>query len=130
MWFIMLNTYVSGPGTDNWSVQVVMCVSACTTAGALPGMVVNIGGSDVGGGGSAPLITDQWVDLRVEANMTTNQYSVFYNGALIDTQQWTVTGALQVQAFDLFSNGSTESYMDDIWLDTTLPVELTGFTVN
>jgi hypothetical protein len=129
MWFIMLNTYAP-LGVDNWSVQVVMCVTACTTTGALPGMVVNFGGSDVPGVGSAPLITDQWVDLRVEVDLGANQYSVFYNGVLLDTQQWTITGNLQIQAFDLFSNASTESYMDDIWLDTTLPVELTGFTVS
>jgi len=131
VWFILLNTYVSGsPASDNWSVQVVMCVSACTTAGAVAGSVVNIGGTDVPGTGSAPLVTNQWVDLRVEVDLTGNQYSVFYNGALLDTKQWTTTGLLQIQAMDLFSNASNESYMDDIWLDTTVPVELQGFTVS
>jgi len=31
---------------------------------------------------------------------------------------------------DLFSNGSSESYMDHAWLDTTLPVEAMSFTVS
>ena len=30
---------------------------------------------------------------------------------------------------DLFSNGSTESYMDNIWLDTNIPVELQSFDI-
>jgi hypothetical protein len=130
MWFILLNTYVSGtPASDNWSVQVVMCVTGCTTAGALPGMVVNLGGSEVAGTGTAPLITNQWVELRVDVDLTANQYSVFYNGTLVDTKQWTISALLEIQAMDLFSNNSSESYMDDVWLDTTVPVELMGFTV-
>jgi len=130
VWFILLDTYAAGPGADNWSVQVVMCVTGCTTAGAVPGSVANLGGSEVPGVGTAPLVTDQWVELRVEVNLAANQYSVFYDGALLDTQQWTVSGGLRIQAVNLFSNGSSQSYMDDIWLDTTVPVGLMGFTVN
>jgi hypothetical protein len=129
MWFILLNTY-QPLGPYNWSVQVVMCVTACTTTGAVAGSVANIGGTDVPGTGVAPLITNQWVELRVDVDLGANQYQVFYNGALLDTQQFTITGNLQIQAMDLFSNASTVSYWDNIWLDTTVPVELMGFTVS
>lgn len=131
MWFILLNSYAPA-GFQHWSVQVVMCVTGCVTAGTVPGSAANIGGSDGGGGGSVPLILDQWVEVRVEVDLTNNQYTAFYNGTPIDAvpQTWTVTGALQLQAFDLYSNGSNQSYMDNVWLDTTLPVELMGFTVN
>lgn len=129
MWFILLNTYVSGsPASDNWSVQVAMCAAGCT-GGGVPGMVVNIGGSDIPGAGSVPLITDQWVELRVDVDLGANQYSVFYNGVLVDTQGWTIGGQLAIQAMDLFSNGSTESYVDNVWLDTTVPVQLQGLSV-
>lgn len=128
-WFILLNRYAPLATNNNWSVQVVACVTGCTTAGALPGQLVNLGGSDVAGTGSVPLITNQWVDLIVEVNLTANSYSVFYNNVLVDTKPWTQTGLSEIQAVDLFSNGSNESYMDNIWLDVTVPVELTGFTV-
>jgi hypothetical protein len=128
-WFILLNQYAPLGPNNNWSVQVVMCVTGCTTAGALPGQVVNVGGSDVPGTGVLPLITNQWVDIRVEVNFSTNMYSVFYNDVLLDTKQWQLTGTAQVQAIDLFSNGSTTSFMDNVWLDTTVPVELTTFAV-
>jgi hypothetical protein len=129
LWFILLNMYAPG-GPDNWSAQVVMCVSACTSAGALPGFAVNIGGSEVGGGGSAPLITNQWVEVRAQVDLGANTYTMFYNGVPIDTQQWTISGNLAIQAMDLFSNGSTESYYDNVWLDTTVPVEVMSFTVS
>jgi hypothetical protein len=128
-WFILLNQYAPAATDDNWSVQVVFCVTGCTTAGALPGMVVNLGGSDVAGTGVAPLITNQWVEVRASVNFATNSYSVFYNGVLLDTKQWQLTGTAQLQAMDLFSNGSTQAFMDNIWVDTTVPVELTTFTV-
>jgi hypothetical protein len=128
-WFILLNRYAPLATNNNWSVQVVMCVTGCTTTGALPGQVVNIGGSDVAGTGVAPLITNQWVDIRVQVNLATNMYSVFYNDVLLDTKQWQLTGLAEVQAVDLFSNGSTQSFMDNFWLDTTVPVDLTTYSI-
>jgi hypothetical protein len=128
-WFILLNQYAPSAPDNNWSVQVVHCVTNCTTTGALPGQVVNLGGSDVPGTGTAPLITNQWVDIQVEINFGTNMYTVFYNGVLLDTKQWQLTGTNQLQAIDLFSNGSTQSFMDNVWVDTTVPVELQTFQI-
>ena len=91
--------------------------------------MTNIGGSDVAGTGSTALLTNQWVDVVVEINLDANQYSIWYNNVLLDTLAWTTTGDINIAAFDLFSNGSTESYMDNVWLDTTVPVELQTFTV-
>lgn len=128
-WFILLNQYAPNNPDNNWSVQVVHCVTNCTTAGAIPGMVVNLGGSGTPGGGSATLLTNQWVDIRVAVNFGTGTYEVFYNEVLLDTQPWTATGTLQLQAIDLFSNGSTVSFMDNVWVDTTVPVDLQTFQV-
>ena len=127
-WFILLNQYAPA-GLQNWSVQVVQCVTACTTAGATPGQVVNLGGSGTPGVGVAPMVTNQWVDIRVEVNFGTGMYSVFYNELLLDTQPWQASGANQLAAIDLFSNLSTESYMDNVWVDTTVPVDLQTFQV-
>jgi len=130
-WFILLNRFDGGAcaGTDcNWSVQVVMCASGCTTAGVNPGFATNFGGSEVAGSGSTQLITDQWVEIMVAMQFFSNQYSVWYGGTLLDTLPWTETGDLTLAAIDLYSNGSTESYMDDVWLYPWIPVELQSFS--
>jgi hypothetical protein len=133
--FILLNTYVSGAGTDNWSAQVAFCrVAPCGVipngAPIVPGMVTNVGGSGVIGGGTTPLILDTWVDLRVTINFAANQYQVFYNNVLFDTRTWFVApGVNRLQAMDLYSFDSSQSYMDNAWLDTTVPVEVMSFTV-
>ncbi len=130
LFFIILNRYDGGTcaGTDcNWSVQLAMCQAGCLTTGVNPGFATNLGGSDVAGTGVATLLTNQWVEVVVEANLTANQYSIWYNNILLDILPWTQTGDINIACFDLFSNGSTESYMDDIWLDTTIPVELQSF---
>jgi len=137
MYFILLNTYdgVCDPQTNcNWSLQVVLCVSNCTQYGQ-PGLVVNYGGTDVPGGGTTALITNQWVELIAEINLDANTYTVYYNGVPFDTQAYYVppsgggTGQQAIQCMDLFSNLSTESYMDNIWLDTNIPVELQSFDI-
>jgi hypothetical protein len=132
LFFIILNRYDGGTcaGTDcNWSVQLAMCRTGCTTTGANPGFATNLGGSDVAGTGSTALITDQWVEVVVEVNLDANQYSIWYNNILLDILPWTQTGDINIAAFDLFSNASSESYMDNVWLDTSIPVELQSFDI-
>jgi hypothetical protein len=132
LYFIILNRYDGGTcaGTDcNWSVQLALCRTGCTTTGVNPGFATNLGGTDVAGTGSTALLTNQWVEVLVEINLTANQYSIWYNNVLLDILPWTTTGDINVAAFDLYSNGSSESYMDDVWLHTTIPVELQTFTV-
>jgi len=95
----------------------------------IPGTVFNLGGGEVGGGGNIPLVLDAWVELRAQIDLTNNQYQLFYGGQLFETQQWTITNPVQFQAMDLFSNGSTESYQDLAWVDTSAPVSLQLFSV-
>jgi hypothetical protein len=131
LFFIILNRYDGGTcaGTDcNWSVQLAMCNSGCLTAGVAAGTATNVGGSDVAGTGSTALVTDQWVEVVVQIDLDANQYSIWYNNVLLDTLAWTQTGDINIAAFDLFSNSSSESYMDDVYLDPLYPVELTSFT--
>jgi hypothetical protein len=132
LYLVILNRYDGGTcaGTDcNWSVQLVLCQSGCLSAGANPGFVTNLGGSDVAGTGSTALLTNQWVEVVVEINLDSNQYSIWYNNVLLDILAWTGTGDINIAAIDLFSNGSSESYADNVWLDTSIPVELQSFSV-
>lgn len=130
-WVILLNTYEHGiHNLPDWSAQVVFCRTNCTTAGAQPGFVSSIGGGEVGGGGLAPLLLDQWTELRARIDFGANEYQLFYNGVLFETQQWTVTGALALDTIDLFSNGSSDTFMDHVLVDPTVPVELMDFSIS
>jgi hypothetical protein len=124
LYFIILNRYdgaCAAAGACDWSVQIRMT--------ATDGQVVSEGGSSNPGSGSLPLVMNAWMEIVVEIDFDLNTYTVFYNGTLLDSLPWSVTGDINLAAFNLFSNGSSESYIDDVWLDTTIPVELQRFTV-
>ena len=127
--FILLNTYTPlVHNNPDWSAQVVFCQSACLGNG-IPGTVFSLGGGEVGGGGNIPMVTDAWVEIRAMIDLDNNMYQLFYGGQLFETQQWTLTNPVRLQAMDLFSNSSSESYMDLAWVDTTAPVSLQMFSV-
>ncbi|MFC1854142.1 hypothetical protein ACFL27_28495 [candidate division CSSED10-310 bacterium] len=105
--FIILNQYVHHGG-KNWSVQISMSASS--------GYVYSLGGTDHESESRLPLITDAWVELRVEIDLDNNHYTVYYNDQKLDELPWTTTGLKEIQAIDLCSYGSSDSYFDDIEL--------------
>jgi len=114
-YFILLNTYNDG-GPYNWSVQVEF-------DGAL-NQVNNTGAS----GGSLPLIRGQWVQLRVEIDLTADTQAFYYNNQLLYQGSWSNEvsggGALEIAAVDLFANGASAVYYDDMVLASG-PAEIT-----
>jgi len=124
MYFIVLNLYdgaCAAAGDCNWSIQVRFSASE--------GVVENVGGSDNPRNVTMPIITNQWVELRAEIDLGANQATIYYGVYQLDTQSYNVSGVNAIAAFDLFSDGSTESYMDNVWLDTSIPVELQTFDI-
>lgn len=109
-YFILLNSY---GGTNNWSTEVQFDSSS--------GLVVNDGNS----GGNMPYITDQWVEVRVEIDLVNNVQDFYYNNTLLYSGSWTEEntggGALNIAAVDLYANGATPVYYDDISLVETAP---------
>lgn len=107
-YFILLNTY-SDTGTNNWSTQLLMDA----TAGVIQadGMVFT---------GSATLITDQWVELRVNINLDTDTQTLYYNGTSFGSGSWTEGasggGASNIGAVDLWGNGASIMFYDDLSL--------------
>src|ERR1039458_1333822 len=75
---VLMNTYRSPYGaTDlNWSVEI-----QCNMA---TGQII----SDFGGSATLPLVTNHWVEVRCEINLTSNSVSEFYNGQLLSTHVW------------------------------------------
>ena len=68
-YFILLNTYDDAGASLNWSVQV--------SFNATTNLVTN----DGVGGGTLPLIRNQWVELRVEIDLTADTQAFYYNNA-------------------------------------------------
>lgn len=82
-----------------------------------------------GGGGSLPIAYDQWSEIRIIWDNTSNTQQTFYNGALLATGTWTVaaptaTDPRDIGGIDLYTNGST-SYFDDFSL-LAVPEPATG----
>jgi uncharacterized membrane protein len=106
-YFILLNTYSDG-GNQNWSTQIRFDSAL--------GIVENEGVS----GGSLPLITDQWIEIRVEIDLDSDTQSFYYDNQLLFSGTWTEElsggGALNIGAVDLFANGATPVYYDDLSL--------------
>ena len=105
-YFIVLNTYADG-GTNNWSTQILF--------NATTNLV-----SAVDFGATTALLEDQWVELRVhvDLNPAVDQQTLYYNGVQFAQGSWTDGasggGALNIDTIDLFGNGASTMYYDDI----------------
>jgi hypothetical protein len=124
-YFIMQNTYNDG-GPYNWSVQL----DFMSATGMLVG---DCGASD---NVTMPYITDQWVEIRVDIFLDPEDdwTQVYYNGTLLDDPLlddhpvlgggycWSLGifggggGVREIGAVDLFANGATPVYYDDMSL--------------
>ncbi len=104
-YFILLTLYM---GNDSdWALQLVFNSDS--------GQVIVTEGT-----ATAAIIYDQWVEVKVEIDLTANMQNVYYNGILLDTIQWGTGGFIEFDALDLFSNGGSSIYWDDITLVETI----------
>ena len=104
--FILLNTYEDG-GDKSWSTQLRLNSF---------NQVIH---SD-GDGMELPLITGQWVELRVEIDIDADIQKIYYNDTLLVEKSWkdgvSGGGAPNIGAVDLFANSASPIYYDDISL--------------
>jgi hypothetical protein len=107
-YFILMNQYDDAGTVWNWSVQV--------NFNANTNLVMNTGAS----GGTLPLIKGEWVELRMEIDLTNDLCAFYYGGQLLYQGTWTGEvsggGIYNLAAVDLFANGATPIYYDDISL--------------
>ena len=67
------------------------------------------------GSAIVPIIYDQWVEVKVMIDLAADTQSIYYNGALLETIPWSPTsGIYQFDAVDLFSDGGSSIYWDDL----------------
>ena len=74
-------------------------------------------------GESLPLVTDEWVEIRVEIDLDADWHELYYDGDLLYERAWTAgpfgagDGFLNIAAVDLFANLATSVYYDNMSLD-------------
>ncbi len=102
-YFILMNDYNDG-GPYDWSVQLQFDMNA--------GQVF----SDFGGGATAPLALDQWVELLFDIDLDANTIDEYYNGSLLASHVWDDNGKNTFDAVDLFGNGASPVFYDNMSL--------------
>jgi hypothetical protein len=107
-YFILLNQYDDAGANLNWSTEVIF------------DSALNLVGNDGPAGGTLPMIRGQWVEIRVEIDLDANTQSFYYGGSLLFSDSWTEGmsggGILDIAAVDLYANGASPVYYDNIAL--------------
>ncbi len=124
-YFMLLNTYNDG-GPYNWSVQMQFDSN--------DGMLKVFHG-DGTNTIDVPYITDRWVKIGILVDLDNDWTQVYYDDNLIAEYTWTGGvlgdggGALDIAAVDLYANGSSSIFYDDILLEpyqAPCPADLDG----
>ena len=110
-YFILLSDYEDGAGQENiWAVQLRMD----SINGVIESEFDTV---------SLPLIMNQWVEIRVEIDLDGDWMEIYYNDEFLIEKAWTSTpnndgsGIRNIGAVDLFANGATSVYYDDLSLE-------------
>jgi hypothetical protein len=102
-YFILLNSYDDGANQD-WSIQTTFNLET--------------GAVGYQGGGSAAIVYDEWVEVSYVIDLDNNSVDKYYNGELIETAVWDDNEHGTLGAIDLFGNGASSVYYDDITIST------------
>ncbi len=103
-WFILLNTY-SDNGSQDWSVQTQFNMSEGTIV------------SSYDTGTLATIVHDAWVEIKCVIDLDNNTVDEYYDGDLITTHQWDNDQHDTLQVIDLYGNGASSIYYDDIKIE-------------
>lgn len=107
-YFILLNQYDDAGNTVSWSVQVRF--------NGATNQIENTGTS----GGTLPLMKGMWMLLKIEFNLTKDTCDFYYGGQLLYSSTWTgevsESGIANLAAVDLFANGASSIFYDDLYL--------------
>ena len=102
-YFILLNQYDDAGTSRDWSIQLKYnLATGVITAEAQ------------GGNATTDIVYDRWVELKFRIDLVTNTCDWYYAGALIKTHDWDDNVHGTLQAIDLYGNGASSVYYDDI----------------
>jgi hypothetical protein len=105
-YFILLNRYQDG-GPYDWSVQTRYDLTAGTITPAT---------GDTGS--RTRIVYDQWVEIRFVIDLAANSFEESYNGIRIAAGTWDNNAHGTLQAIDLFGNGASSVFYDDVVIDS------------
>jgi len=110
-YFILLSDYTDGAGQDNkWAVQLRFDSGL---------MIVESEFDTV----SLPITLDKWTEIRVEIDLNNDWMEIFVDDVFLIEKEWTAgpnnagDGILNIAAVDLFANGASSVYYDDLSLE-------------
>ena len=103
-WFILLNTY-NDNGAQDWSVQTQFVLADGTIT------------SSYDSGTLATIVYDAWVEIKCVIDLDNNTVDEYYDGELITTHQWDNDQHNTLQVIDLYGNGASSIYYDDIKIE-------------
>jgi hypothetical protein len=116
--FILMNTYAHGEPHNNpdWSLQLRVSASE--------GIIVDYNDASA----SLPLITDEWVLIRVEIDFEADIQEVYYGEEFLLSKSWSEGvapgGAKNLACIDLYADQTLSSsvYYDDMTLEIPQPL--------
>jgi len=112
--FLLLNTYNDG-GPNDWSVQLNFNLGTGTITSDF---------SQQDPKETASIVYGRWVELEFDIDLDGNTIDEYYNGTLLSTHVWDDTGNATLGCIDLFGNGASPVYYDDIMVEN--PTDLSG----
>ena len=71
-------------------------------------------GDDYDENASASIIYDEWIELKLIIDLDNDLLDQYYNGELFSSRAWVFSGSSQIQSIDLYGNGASSVYYDDI----------------
>jgi len=77
-------------------------------------------GDDYDLAASASIIYNEWVELKLVIDLDNDLLEQYYNGKLFSTRAWVNSGTSQIQSINLFGNGASSIYYDDIQIQDYL----------
>ncbi len=113
-YFILFSEYDDSGSTNIWAVQLRFDSDLDVVESEFNGE-------------QTPLVYDTWVEINCWIDLDTDWLQIWYNGVLLAQHAWTDTiegtgqGTLNVAAVDLYANGATSVYYDDMFFPFWLP---------
>lgn len=106
-YFIVNNEYNHG-GPHDWAIEMHMDPATD---------LVNEQLRDPNGTNAVPVVYDQWVEIRIVADLDNNLMQSFYNNQLVASGSWNNgSGFIEIQNIDLFAPHANAAFYDNISL--------------
>ena len=89
-------------------------------------LATGVVGEDYDETASASIIYDQWIELKLVIDVDNDWLEQYYNGKLFSARAWAYSGTSQIQSIDLYGNGASSVYYDDIKIQDYLSSLITA----